>query len=117
MAFTAMSPAPERNGRERLRVSNMYPANVGAIDLRVIREKLLIPMTVAVSSGATMPVAKDCRMGIVNRIIVLKTISRATANGYEPVIGKAAVRPAVRSLEAMIVLISPNRSTILGISR
>ena len=83
MAFAAMSPAPERNGRERLRVSNMYPATVGAIERRVIREKLLIPMAVAVSSGSTMPVAKDCRMGIVNMMMVLRAIRRATANGSD----------------------------------
>jgi hypothetical protein len=53
-------PREELKGEER--VSNMYPANVGAIDLRAIREKLLlIPMTVPVSSRSTMPVAKDRR--------------------------------------------------------
>ena len=61
MAFVVMSPALERDGRERLRVSNMYPANVGAIGRRAIREKLLIPMTVPVSSGSTTPVAKGCQ--------------------------------------------------------
>ena len=117
MALVARSPAPERNGRERLRVSNMYPANVGAIDRRVIREKLLIPMAVAVSSGSTMPVAKDCRMGMLNMMIVLRAIRRATANWYKLVTEKAAVSPAVRRREAIIVRTSPNRSTILGISR
>ena len=116
MAFATRSPAPERNGRERLRVSNMYPATVGAIDRTVIRAKLLIPMAVAVSSGSTMPVAKNCRMGIVDIMIVLMTIRRATANGYQLVIEKAAVRPAMRSREAMMVPISPNRSTMLGMS-
>jgi hypothetical protein len=62
MAFATMSPAPERNGRERLRVSNTYPATVGATERRVIREKLLIPIAVAVSLGSTKTVAKDCRM-------------------------------------------------------
>lgn len=112
-----MSPAPERNGRKRLRVSNMYPATVGAIDRRVILTKLLIPMAVAVSSGSTMLTAKDCRTGIANIIAVLRTIRSATANGYKLVIEKIAVRPAVRSREVMMVLISPNRSTTLGMSK
>jgi hypothetical protein len=37
----------------------MYPATVGAIERMVIREKLLIPIAVAVSFGFTMVVAKD----------------------------------------------------------
>ena len=79
--FAVSSTAPIKKGRERLMASNMYPAAVGAMVLRLIRAKLLTPMAVAVSSGFTMPVAKDCRIGIANMITILNVTMRTTANG------------------------------------
>lgn len=112
-----MNPDPQRNGKRGLKVSNMYPAKVGAIDPEAIRKKPLIPTAVAVSSGSTILAAKDCRMGFENRCTTLIAIMRVMANGNQLLIGSATVRPEARSRQVTIIFISPNRSTILGRSR
>ena len=78
------------------------------MDLMVIRAKLLMPITVAVSWGLTKLVANDWRIGIVNMMAVLNIIRSITARGNQLAIEKATAIPAVRSLEAKIILRPPN---------
>ena len=97
--------------------SNMYPASVGAIVLTPILAELLMPIAVAVSSGETMPDAKVCLMGIVNRTTILFNIISATAIGYQFDNAKSTVTPAEISLVATMVCIEPYLSTTRGVTR
>ena len=78
------------------------------MDLTVIRAKLLMPITVAISWGPTKLVANDWRIGIVNMMAVLKIIRSITARGNQLAIEKATAIQAVMSLEAKMRLRPPN---------
>ncbi len=89
---------------------------VGATDLRDILAKLLTPMAVAVSSGSTMPVAKDWRMGMVNMSTVLWATMRKTARGNQAVWENAMVMTPAMMRDATREGMSPNLSTTRGMN-
>ena len=97
--------------------SNIYPANVGAIVRTPILAELLIPIAVAVSSGETIPDAKVCLIGIVNKTIILFKTMKKTAAGYQLESAKKMVTLADTNLVATMVGIVPYFSTILGVTR
>jgi hypothetical protein len=112
--FTINKPAPVRKGVVRLMFSNMYPAKVGASVRRLIRTELLTPMAVAISLGSTIPVAKDCLMGIENIITTLNPITKMTAKLKDVVKDSNMARQAVTRREAMRVCTSPKRFVTMG---
>ena len=89
---------------------------MGATVLRLMRAKLLTPITVAVSSGSTISVARDCLMGIVNIMAILIATMKTTASGNQVESEKATASAAETILEATIVFMSPNLSTTMGTS-
>ena len=112
--FTTKNEAPVRNGMVKLIFSNMYPAKVGAIVRKPIRAKLLTPMVVAISFGATIPVAKDCLIGIEKCITTINALTRTIAKGNDEVKEKITVRVAVIKREVRRMVISPNRFITKG---
>ena len=112
--LTIKREAPVRKGMVKLMFSNMNPARVGAIVRKPILAKLLTPMAVAVSSGATIPVAKDCLIGMENNMTRINALTKTTAKGNDVVKENNTVRLAAARREATRVCTSPNRCTIMG---
>ena len=62
---------------------------------RPILAKLLIPMAVAMSLRSTMPLAKDCLMGMVDMMTTRRRTRSATARASQGVRVSPTVRPAL----------------------